>query len=121
MALGQVNLRVSKEDFVNRINTIETKMAALKDVVERYQTAKTNLDQFIEDGDDNYQAMIDRIDVNITAAKKAWTALQETRDSLQETVDQMEGMSNEVKETLTSATEAAIGAVNAAIKIKELL
>ena len=65
--------------------------------------------------------MIQRIDVNIKAAKKAYAALSETKASLQETVSLMEGMSNEVKETITAAVDATSSAVEAAIKVSELL
>lgn len=121
MALGSLNLKVSKSDFEQRIMVVEGRMAQLADVVNRYNQAKINLDQFIESGDDNYQAMIDRIDVNVKAARKAYAALAETKASLQETVTLMEGMSNEIKETITSAVEATTSTVNAAIKIAELL
>lgn len=121
MALGSLNLKVSKSDFESRIVVVEGRMSQLMDVVERYNQAKANLDQFIESGDDNYEAMVERIDVNIKAAKKAFAALAETKASLQETVSLMEGMSTEVKETITSAVEATKSTVEAAIKVAELL
>ena len=121
MALGSLNLRVSKSDFEQRIAVVEGRKAQQMDVVERYNQAKANLDQFIESGDSNYQAMVDRIDANITAAKKSYAALSETKASLQETVNMMEGFGNEVKETITSATEATMSTVGAAIKIAALL
>ena len=121
MALGSLNLKVSKSDFEQRIAVVEGRMAQLVDVVNRYNQAKVNLDQFIESDDSNYQAMVERIDVNIMAAKKSYAALSETKASLQETVNLMAGMSNEVKETITSAVEATTSTVNAAIKVAELL
>ena len=107
MALGSLNLKVSKSDFEQRISVVEGRMAQLQDVVERYNS--------------NYEAMIERIDVNIAAAKKSYAALAETKASLQETVDLMAGMSSEVKETISSAVEATKSTVNAAIKVAELL
>jgi len=121
MAVGSVNLKVSKSDFEQRIAIVEGRMAQLMDVIERYNQAKSNLDQFIESGDDNYEAMIERIDVNVTAAKKSYNALSQTKASLQETVKQMEEMSKEVKETIVSAVDAAASTVNAVIKVEELL
>ena len=121
MALGSLNLKVSKKDFEDRILVVEGRMSQLMDVVERYNQAKANLDQFIESGDSNYEAMVARIDENIKAAKKAHAALSETKASLQETVNLMEGMSSEVKETITAATEATASTVKATIKVAELL
>lgn len=121
MALGSLNLKVSKSDFEQRIAIVEGRMAQLMDVVNRYNQAKANLDQFIESGDSNYQAMVERIDANILAAKKSHAGLEETKATLQETVNLMEGMSNEVKETITAATEATASTVSAAIKVSQLL
>ena len=121
MALGSLNVKVSKEDFEQRINIVDLRMQQLTDVVERYNQAKANLDQFIEGGDSNYEAMVERIDVNVTAAKKAYAALAETKASLQETVNLMDNMGNEIKETIVSGTEAAASVVEAAIKVSGLL
>lgn len=121
MALGSLNLRVSKEDFVKRIELVEMRMNILQDVIERYGRAKENIDQFMESDDSNVDAMLERIDTNVLAAKKAHAALSETKLVLQETVDQMEGMSREVKETVSAATEATKSSVEAAIKISAIL
>lgn len=121
MALGRLNLKVSKSDFEQRIAVVEGRMAQLMDVINRYNQAKVNLDQFIESDDSNYHEMVARIDANIMAAKKSHAALTETKAALQETINLMEGMSSEVKETITSAVEATTSTVNAAIKIAELL
>ena len=121
MALGSLNLKVSKEDFEARISIIEVRMEQLVDVIERYGRAKENLDQFIESADSNYDAMIARIDENIKAAKKAHAALNETKLSLQDTVDKMQNMGNEIKETITAGTDAAASTISAAIKIDSIL
>lgn len=121
MALGSLNLRVSKQDFIDRITTVEQKMQRLQDVIQRYNEARSNLDQFIEEGDSNYEAMVERIDANITAAKKAWTSLQGTKQELENTVEQMEGMSAQITSTIQSATEAAKSTVEASIKVASVL
>ena len=121
MALGSLNLKVSKSDFEQRIAIVEGRMAQLMDVVERYGRAKANLDQFIESGDQNYEAMLERIQVNVDAAKSAYRSLSETKATLQETVRLMEGMSSEVKETIVSGTEAAASSIKSAIKVSSLL
>lgn len=121
MALGSLNLRVSKSDFENRINQIELRMEMLRDVINRYGDAKRNLDQFIESDDSNYDAMCQRIDENVKAAGKAYALLQEAKATLQETVDKMDNMGNEVKETITSATEAAKSTIEAAVKLDAIL
>lgn len=121
MALGSLNLRITERDFESRIQIIDTRMSSLMDVINRYNTAKSNLDQFMEGNDDNYQAMIERIDTNLLAAKKAHAALAEAKANLENTVREMNQMSGNIKETLTSATEAAKSSVEAAIKIHSVL
>ena len=121
MALGSLNVKVSKEDFEQRIAVVEGRMAQLMDVIERYGQAKANLDQFIESGDSNYEDMVQRIEVNVTAAKKAHAALSETKASLQETVNLMDNMGKEIKETIVAGIDATASTVEAAIKIAGLL
>lgn len=121
MALGSMNLRVSKQDFLDRIALIEQRMNVLQDVIERYGRAKENIDQFMDGDDSNVDAMLERIDVNVRAAKKAHAALNESKLSLQETVDQMEGMGKEVKETISAGIEASLNTVESVIKISSVL
>lgn len=120
MALD-LNLRVSKDDFQRCINTAGQKMDALMDVINRYNDAKRNLNQFIEEDDVNYQAMIERIDINILAAKKSYAALQHQKLLLEETVTKMETMGSKVKQTLEDATGAAGSIINAALKVDDVL
>lgn len=121
MAKGSLNLRVSKQDFEERIQLIELRMGILKDVVSRYGDAKKNLDQFIESNDSNFEAMCANIDQYIANAKRAYSALNETKLELQKTVDQMSGMSDQVKETISSATEAAKESLEATIQVASIL
>ncbi len=121
MALGSLNLRVSRDDFEKRIQIVDIRMATLADVVRRYEQAKANLDQFIESNDSNYDAMCEQIDEYIKNAKRAHAALNETKVQLQDTVEKMGNMGNEIKETITSATDAAASTLQAAIKIDSIL
>lgn len=121
MALGSLNLRVSKEDFIKCIDTLDRNMQRLQDIILRYEGAKKETYKFIEEGDDNYQAMLDNIDVNILNAKNAYASLQEMKEDLQKTVDSMEGMSTQISDTIKSATDATKSTVTAAIKAQTLL
>ena len=121
MAIGSLNLRVSKEDFVNRINTISSKMQILQDVINRYGEAKRNLNQFVEEGDSTYESWIERIDTNILNCKKAWSSLQESKQTLEKTVEQMEGMSGQLRQTVADATEAAKNVITTTLKVESML
>lgn len=121
MALGSLNLRVSQSDFEQRIALIDQRMTILADVVRRYESAKRNMDQFIESDDSNFDAMCANIDQYIENAKRAHGSLNETKLELQRTVEQMGGMSNQVKEVIGSATEAAKSTLEAAIQVNSIL
>ena len=121
MALGSLNLKVSKQDFLNRIDAIQAKMDRLSDVIQKYRDLKTNLDQFVEPEDNSYEVWVARIDEHINAAGRAKAALNESKKTLQQTVDQMDEFGNVVKQTVSSATEATKSTVEAAIKIAPLL
>lgn len=119
--LADVGLRVSKEDFLQRINICEEKMGKLIDVIDRYGQAKTNLDQFIQSDDIVYTLMLERIDENVKAAKKSYNALKATKLSLEETVNNMETMGSEAQSLLQDAIQATGSVVNAALQIEDVL
>ncbi len=121
MALGALNLKVSKKDFELKIEEIDSCMGKLDDVIRRYGDAKRDLDNFVSSNDSTYEQWCERIDKNVEACGKAKASLNETKLTLQKTVEQMEGFSSEVGETIQAATEATKQAVDAAIKIGPML
>ena len=88
---------------------------------EKYNNAKRNLDQFIQSTDVTYDLMLERIEENVKAAKKSYAALKQTKLSLLDTVSKMEDMGNQAKQTVQSAIGAVGSAVNAALKIEDVL
>lgn len=119
--IQEVGLIVSKDQFLARIDVCAQQMAKLMDVIERYNNAKRNLDQFIQGTDITYQLMLERIDENVKAAKKSYAALQQTKLSLEETVNQMETMGSNAQQTVQDAIGAVGSVVNAALKIEDVL
>jgi len=75
----------------------------------------------MESNDSNYDAMCANIDQYIENAKRAHSALNETKVEMMRTVEQMGGMSSQVKEVVTSATEAAKNTLEAAIQVHSIL
>ena len=121
MALGSLNLKVSKKDFEERISVLELRMQSLVDVVSRYESAKKNLSQFMESEDSNFDAMCANIDQYIANAKRAHAALNETKNEMLKTVEQMSGMSNQVKDTISSATDMAKEVLETTIQVASIL
>ena len=116
-----LNLRVSKQDFLDRIEKINNKMINLDGVIQKYRTLKSNLDQFVQPEDSTYEQWCQRIDANIESCGRAKAALKESKDSMQKTVDQMENIGAELRETISAATEATKSTAEAAIRIAPLL
>lgn len=121
MALGKLNLRVKKQDFVDRIEMCNAKMDVLSDVIEKYRQAKVNLDQFVQGEDDSYQRWVERIDAHIDAAGRAKASLAEAKKALEETVNQMDDFGSEVEKTVSDSVEALKSTAQAAINIAPLL
>jgi methyl-accepting chemotaxis protein len=119
--IGDLNLKVSKADFERRIDLIDLRMNTLASVVESYNNAKRNLDQFIEGSDDNYEAMCANIDMYIKNAKSAHGLLAGMKDELKRAVSEMDDMHTNVKETITAATEAVASTVQAVYRVKTIL
>ena len=119
--ITDVGLKVSKQDFLDRIAVCDQKMGKLMDVIERYNRAKSSLSQFIQESDITFQLMLDRIEENVKAAKKSYNALQATKVSLEEVVSKMETMGNEAQNTLQDAIGAVGSVVNSALQISDVL
>lgn len=119
--IADVGLIVSKEEFQARIDVCNHQMAKLMDVIDRYNSAKKSLDNFIQSNDVTYDLMLERIDENVKAAKKSYAALQQTKLSLEDTVNKMDTMGSEAQQTVQDAIGAVGSAVNAALKIEDVL
>lgn len=118
MSLG---LHVGKQTFIDAIDKLDRKMSELQNVIDKYRTAKTNLDQFVEAEDSSYEKWVQTIDERITAAGKARAALNEQKDMLQKTVDQMEDFGGEIVRTVETGAEAVKSTAEAALRVAPLL
>ena len=121
MAANKLNLRVSAQDFNERISVIDIRMAVLMDVITEYERARESMGEFIESGDDNYDSMINQIEEHIRTAKAAYNALGDIRAEMDETVQKMGNMGTEIGETITAAIDATKETVEAALKVSALL
>ena len=119
--MANLGLKVSRENFQSRIDNVVENMNALQDVISRYNQAKSNLSQFIEEGDSNYQNMLDRIEENVKAAQKAHAALSETKAELEKDMAELEETNTSIGNLLDEAKEAAKSVIEAAIKVDSVL
>ncbi|MBE6957137.1 MAG: hypothetical protein E7450_06760 [Ruminococcaceae bacterium] len=113
--------KFSAQAMQTRIDNIQQKMDQLMDVITRYEQERNNLDQFIEDADSNYQAMVERINVNVKAAKDTYEALKGVKAGLEKTLQQMTDMGQNIASTIEDATDAAKSVIKAAIKVDSVL
>lgn len=121
MATGSLNLFVSKKQFMDKIQEVDTQIGILDDIISDYNEARNTLDQFIGEEDSTYELWLQRIDENVRACRKERAALTESKKGLMEIVDKMDDMGNKAKSTVEAAVEATKSSIEAAIKIAPLL
>ena len=117
---AELLLHAKKEDFVNLIDQLGTKFDTLSGLLGEYQNLRTNVTSFIQDGDTNYQNMLDNVDANIDAVKRAMAITLKSKENLQKTVDQMDDMSGNVSKLMTESAEAAKNVIVNAIRLEGL-
>jgi methyl-accepting chemotaxis protein len=117
---AELLLHAKKADFVNLIDQLGSKFDILSGLLGEYQTLRSNVTAFIQDSDSNFQNMLNNVDVNIDAVKRAMAITMKSKTNLQKTVDQMDDMSGKVSTMMSETAEAAKNVITTAIKIEAL-
>ncbi|MCC8072615.1 MAG: hypothetical protein LIO62_00600 [Clostridiales bacterium] len=113
-------MHVDSDTFINANEQLQGQIEALNGILEEYQNLKTNVRDFVEDADSNFDNMQANVEENIKAVKGELAQVQSIKDQIQNTVDSMTEMNTNAQTILTQGVEAASGAVKAAIKLDEL-
>lgn len=117
---AELLLHADKNDYLNLIGQLDGKLNELGTLLTEYQNLKTRVNTFVKDGDSNYQNMLDNVENNVQAVRRAIGITQKSRDNLQKTVDQMEDMSTNVSNLMSETAEAAANTIKTAIRIEGL-
>ncbi len=114
-------LHVNKEDYLQKISELDSKLSALRDLLSRYQNLKSNVTQFVQDSDSNFQQMQQNVEANVEAVRRAIAITEKSKATLQDTVDKMDNMSSKAATMLNEAAGTAVNAVKTAIRVEGLL
>lgn len=120
MAAAELLLHASKEDYLTLIGQMDGKLTELGTLLTEYQNLKNRVNNFVKDGDSNYQNMLENVENNVQAVRRAIGITQKSRDNLQKTVDQMEETSANVSKLMSETAEAAANTIKTAIRIEGL-
>lgn len=117
---AELLLHASKEDYLTLIGQLDGKLNDLGNLLTEYHNLKGRVDTFVKDGDSNYQNMLENVENNVDAVRRAIGITQKSRDHLQKTVDQMEDMSTNVSNMMSQTAEAAANTIKTAIRVEGL-
>lgn len=126
--MALLEIFVSKEKYLNRINQLDVQLTRLNSIAERYQTLFGELKTKVVDSeDDNFDRMYTIALQEAKALKIQIQNAQTTRALLQKTVEQMdqnqtlvEGVLEDIKTTTTNTIAAAEDAAKLAAAAAEV-
>ena len=117
---AELLLHASREDYMTLIGQLDGKLEDLGNLLTDYQDLKNRVNSFVRDGDSNYQNMLDNVENNVQAVRRAIGITQKSRQSLQNTVDQMDDMSTNASKMMSETAQAAANTIKTAIRIEGL-
>lgn len=121
MANGDsLEMHVDIDTFISANDQLQGQIDALGGILGEYQTLKSNVENFIEGSDSNFNKMQENVEENIKAVRAELAEVQQTKAQIQHTITSMEEMGTNTQTILDEGTQAAGQAVRAAIKLDEL-
>lgn len=114
-------LKISKQAYMTQVGTLESLLGKLDGAITSYETKRNEMDKFIENGDDNYEAIRAGVELQIKECRKYRRMTEESIKALKEIVQSLDEFGDKAKETLTTATETAGQVVKAVLEVTNLL
>lgn len=115
-----LEMHVNIDTFNHANSQLQGQIGVLQGILSEYEALKTNVNNFIEGNDSNFDKMQENVEENIKSVKAELAEVQQIKDQIQHTVDSMEEMGTNAQTILDQGTEAAGQAIRAAIKLDEL-
>lgn len=115
-----LEMHVDINTFINANDKLQGEIEELNNILGDYQALKTNVNNFLEGNDSNFEKMQENVEENIKAVKAELAEVQQIKEQIKRTVDSMEEMSANTQKILDEGTQAAGRAIKAAIKVEEL-
>lgn len=121
MAESGFLLKVSKQDYQDKISLIEGQMDELNSILQEYTTLMGQLDDVMERTSDDFARTEENVRQNIDSVNVSLKNATNARDAVQAALNSYEEFGQRAASTLTSAGEAAVSATKAAIKTASVL
>ena len=121
MAESGFLLKVSKQDYQDKISLIEGQMDELNDILTSYNTLLNQLDDVMERTSDDFAKTEENVKSNIDAVSTSLKNATNARDAVQAALNSYEEFGERAASTLRAAGEAAVSATQAAIKTAAIL
>lgn len=102
-----LKLKVSKSSYEEKLNKLKDLANRLDQKINVFEQYKNNTSKFIEESDDEYDALIDNANENIAACRKAREKVEESIKMVANTLNDMEEFGKYAGETLRNASEVA--------------
>lgn len=114
-------LKISKEKYTGQLNSLQNLLGKLDATITSYETKRNEMDKFIEDGDDHYQAIREGIDQNIKICRKYREMTDTSIKSLREILNSFDDFGDSARELIDTAKNEAGTIAKAAIEVANLL
>lgn len=121
MAESGFLLKISKQDYQDKISLIEGQMDELNSIISEYNTLMSQLDDVMERTSDDFAKTEQNVKDNIAAVETSLKNATNARDAVQAALNSYEEFGQRAQSTLNAAGSAVVEATKAAIKTASIL
>ncbi len=121
MAVAGFMLRISKQDYQDKLSLIEGQMDELNSILSEYHTLMGQLEDVMERTSDDFAKTEANVMQNIEAVQTSLKQATNARDAVQASLNAFVELGERAASTLNSAGEMAESATKAAIKTASVL
>ncbi len=121
MAESGFLLKISKQDYQDKVTLIEGQMDELNSILGEYNTLLGQLDDVMERTSDDFAKTEEGVKENIKSVQTSLQNATNARDAVQSSLNAYEELGERAASTLSSAGEAVVSATKAAIKTASVL
>ena len=122
MAVAGFILKISKQDYQEKLSALDGAISELEDVQSQYNTLLNELStDVIEEADEDFNRVEENVKQNIKAVAVSLKNAQNARQAVQEALDSFDEFSEAARAALQSTGEAVTSSIEAAIKTASLI
>lgn len=115
-----LTLIASRQDYQTLIDEIDASLNELYNISDEYYNLQNGVSRFMEENDDNINAMRNNVAENVKAVHEAIGMARVSRQSVAQTLEDMNVMQSEMQGAIEEGINAVKSGVSAAIHASEL-